>query len=611
MDFLELDAEVPIVADQLSTIVEKHHDAYVTLTSSRRQKTPIQFIGDIIRCPTNPVQTVVGTPQIIIKLPEGHGLQSYDQIVVDNVFFPSSVFTNVSVVVEAETLKWSIKTADINDKSFVKDVPLNQTIVFPMEISEFSSSSDSFPDGTLDGRQTIQMKVTPSVTYFELLAFDKKWPTGMTTVRCSFVLKSIHIGGIGVEEIQANLPVDKEHGSASKTVYQVDNDRIVISTTTKALFTTQSTGGNGMYVAKILTESKGFEKPESYYQSLDRVYSNVARIRLISTEFPCSVTNVDGKSPIKYEGQSNPYLPLLSVIIPKGCYAPDQLTRAIIHAMNAQEETLVDTNGVSRRRYFKAGKKSSSFFEIEGRCLLTIPKSQFSLNTEIRRVQFTVKSHGLSNGDTVTFPDPSNALLDFPATVLSDSKGIEDLDIFQVQVTPKLLQELKDASFVDLDVPSPFRFQTSSVMDMLGFRTPTGFMSLQRADAFPLVWPHPYFELRVRPDQPVDGVTPVPLASDILLGRVRLDPEKIGGMLIDYHSNELEAVFTPPLDNLAGFNVFLVWPDGTVPDFNGVDHVFTVSIRESQRRARQGERSPTRSSKTRSEFLPWRMNAKA
>lgn len=589
MDLLELQAEVQIENRTKRKVNEELIESFVTIDSSKRDQYPSHVLDTtIINCPVDPISVTENSNYISVSVPEGSCIEQFDQIIIDNVQF-SSVSFHGQVTIGASTLAWSVPS-DGAFEELLSGFPMNSSYLVPMDISNFEiltlAYDDIIPPGALDNRLNVFVNRGNESTNFEVSSIGQYWPPVDSSVTASFTITNAHIGGIPIQELQSNLPIDSNHNNPSKVVYDVENNVITLQTSITALFTS-SGGGNAIYIAEVLSESNGYQLPTSYYQHLDRTYANIKQIRLIASEFPCSIINVDGNTSLSYDGQSYPFMRKQTILPPKGCYSPDQLIDVVITLMNDNETTSIQQN-VSRRRVFE--KVVTNDIAIQCWVLASIPASAISINASINRAQITLQAHGLSNNDNIYIINPSSTsdivdVLSFQAIVLQTGINTYNPDQFLIRLNSSLIDYINTLTFVNIKIPSKFRFYTSNILPILGIASPTtttGFDTTHSSSQQCKLWPYSSFELRIRPDQPVDGVTPILLASDDLLGRIRLDSRKIGNgkVLIDKHTLTWALTFHPPLLSLSGLNVFLAWSDGTSPDFDYADHAFTIGISE-------------------------------
>lgn len=594
MNLLELETMIPISPSD-GDVQHVEEESYVTLNSSQRQQTTLHNLQNtFITCIDNPISVLSQTNIISIKLAPNTDLSIYDQIVLDNIKLPSFTYSGI-LEIGNSTISWegSYNTY-IN---IIENVPLSTPLSLPFEISNFtivSSSEDILPNNAIEGIVNVLVFTDGTTVTFTLQSSERKWPLSESPILASFHLKVSHIGGIPLSDIQANLPIDNLHNSSSKTIINKTDTFIQINTSNSfALFSETDVGGSDIYINKIISQTTGYTIPSSYFSRLNRTYSNVSKIRIITSEFPCTAINVDGTTSLNYEGDSFPFLDQKSITPPKGCYSADNLVKKIIELMN-MSESISSTRHTSRKRIFSYTNQNN--VEICCKIYATINvKNAITVTEGINKLEITVPSHGLINGDKIRFvgvtPNTVESLY-FQVKITRINQNTFNPDVFIVQVTPQLIQFVNQQEFIHIEIGSRFRFSPSLLLPILGFPSiVSAYKEVHRASQPKKVWPFTYFELRIRPDQPIDGVTPVLLASDYTLNRIRVSEELVGQYIIEESNDNWVVRFKPALATLSGINVFLVWPDGTNPDFNGAEHSFTIGITELTSRISQQSRT--------------------
>lgn len=117
-------------------------------------------------------------------------------------------------------------------------------------------------------------------------------PTNNQTVTLTFN----YIGGIPINKINAEYPIDLDHTVGYHEVYSTTTDTISIllnndtyyvnptvgnMTATQALF-----GGDNVYIATVSEIISGFSTPNEYKVELPKIFPNVIMAKLVSTTFP-------------------------------------------------------------------------------------------------------------------------------------------------------------------------------------------------------------------------------------------------------------------------------------------------------------------------------------
>jgi hypothetical protein len=189
------------------------------------------------------------------------------------------------------------------------------------------------------------------------------------------------IGGIPINKINAQFPIDENNLNGYHRVYNVTRDTISILLDKNTHYrealgyglTEQqiSFGGNGIYLATINNLSSGYSNPNYYKAELPYMMHDVVMVKLLSISFPNSskvFTNTEGikNTRIYWQNQDDGDF-IYNIEIEPGNYSPSELSK-LIH----------DKFYEVKKKYSKIGNTSTSYTD---RNFMTV-----SIDTNTNRV---------------------------------------------------------------------------------------------------------------------------------------------------------------------------------------------------------------------------------
>lgn len=446
--------------------------------------------------------------------------------------------------------------------------------------------------------------------------------------------------GIPLNQLNARYPVDPDHLYGYHIIKSITNDGYTIELPTNAVVNVASGqfaygGGNCIYVAKITSISTGYSTPNQYKIGLGNVYHNVISVRLVSSEIPNTekairdetVGNANNKL---YWNDIDDGEYLYSISIPPGNYSPADLITTIQNAflatprVNAITEEQRQALGITytSRHFVQMG------ININTDEVIFKSFKEFILNNPIVEVDPDIPDSSTIQVDpnttyTITLNHPNHGMTQAGQTILIQNainhKGIPASAINGERVVTEILDEnrykVQLPKFNLLDdrtetgggvnvfvyIPDFFRMrfdQEDTMGAVLGFRNPgdptsitpfTNVVSNNNKYAF-------------EPDTNSNGQTIAirnnslqlsgdnyiimvinPLKTFYSLGKIKDAFAKI--ILCDSPGRILYNTFVPmvhiyedPLHELYELDVSFYSPDGSLFNFNGVDHSYTLEI---------------------------------
>lgn len=102
-----------------------------------------------------------------------------------------------------------------------------------------------------------------------------------------FKISYLHLGGINISYINANYPINDNNYQSSQTVYNIiDENTFQIQLNNSSYAVEYKCGGKNIQIMKIINSITGYPNSNFYVINLKKIFNNVIKIKLVSTEFP-------------------------------------------------------------------------------------------------------------------------------------------------------------------------------------------------------------------------------------------------------------------------------------------------------------------------------------
>jgi len=107
------------------------------------------------------------------------------------------------------------------------------------------------------------------------------------TFTTNYKVTYLHLYGIPLSSINANYPINASQNNGFQIVHNIiDSNNFQIQLDYVASTTITSCGGNNISVNKIIDFIEGYPNNNHYIISLNKTFYNVSKLRLVSSEFP-------------------------------------------------------------------------------------------------------------------------------------------------------------------------------------------------------------------------------------------------------------------------------------------------------------------------------------
>lgn len=450
----------------------------------------------------------------------------------------------------------------------------------------------------------------------------------------NYKISFLSINSIPLNFINAEFPINPDRQFGYHQIQNVQNDcyDIVISDFVAA--NTILGGGSTIYVARINEILPGYTYPNNYIINLDKIYHDIVSIKLVSMEFPNTsnvINNSIGTANNKlYWNNLEDGNYLYDISIPPGNYTPSTLANEIqslisqVPRINANTQNIpnvifspnhyanvsinTNTNVVSISMY----KKYSLIQPIS----ITDPDLSNLLNIVDGPVKITINhpNHGMITDNQTIIISGAIDTLGIPASVINgqhivsliyDSFNNPDPDFYTIEVPPfNLLSpriDTKGGNSVNILIPNLFRLRfdkSDTLGKILGWRRPGDVYSItpyaktitnqdsyffdNTVDSFGnnititnniiQLSGDNYVYMEVNPLETYISNGPIKHAfAKILLCDI---PNKV---IFNSFVN-MPLIFDDPLHELSQLEIIFYNRDGTLYNFNGADHSFTLEI---------------------------------
>jgi hypothetical protein len=499
---------------------------------------------------------------------------------------------------------------------------------------------DNIPTNTINTTQNVIITnpITGSVSSNQFFIKLYKTYSGTGAMKqYNITLTFLYYAGIPTNLINATYPVNNEHLNGYLTV--VNRNASSISVSLKKISGSSLIFGGGHIILSLITDLlPGYPNPNYYKISLGKTYKNVFMVRLLSSEFPNTeqviknMPTTKQNNKIYWQNQDDGTY-TYSVMVPPGNYTPKQLSTTLedlfystprvnydydISSGNTciyTDHNIIKTNINPETNIvtFSSFKETPLIQPISSIIPEISTNTSSDPNPPITNYIMVIiqQYHGFSVGSIITI---SGAIthLGIPANVINQTfsvLNVIDGNTYTIQLPPFNLLQTREITKggVTFTVTSSNNFRllfnySDTLGKILGFRNPGIDSSITNynyviKNSDPYISEQPYNDV----GQPMT-ITNGPLLMSgenyILMKCTGLDSmisttpikesfAKIllsglpGKMLYNSFIN-IPTFFYDETITLSTIEVFFYAVDGTLYNFNGVDHSFTLEITTAQ-----------------------------
>lgn len=308
-------------------------------------------------------------------------------------------------------------------------------------------------------------------------------------------LKFNYYGGIPLNQLEAEFPINSEHIAGYHKIYSVTSGSISVKLNNTSYYYDNvngnniqaSFGGDSVVLSKINNIVYSYDSPNSYIMGLPRSISNVISVKLISSIFPNISKNITNNSNALYWQNQDDGDIIYKITLDEGNYTPQLLESAI-----EQKVALVESN---RTFYLKHNIIKVSINPNTNRVEFTSYKEALlkepiiAINTFGNQpTTLTIEHplHGLKVGDNIKFSGfishmgiPESSLNTTHVIHTVQSTNTYQIIIDNYNQTTSI--DTKGGNNANITVPNIFRLMfnmNDTFGEMLGFRNVTNANSI-------------------------------------------------------------------------------------------------------------------------------------
>lgn len=454
-----------------------------------------------------------------------------------------------------------------------------------------------------------------------------------------------YIGGIPISYLNSEYPVDTNHFFGFYSIVDTSQNSYIVDTTIVSTgivddnnnFTLNGTGGVGITISTIKEIYREDSHPNQYNYKLNKIYYNIVSAQLHSAEFPNSQQIVNHKNNTFYWQNFDDGNYIYSAKITSGNYTLTDLVTALENAFYntprinyAQDSANINfVPPYTNHNYIRVDVNSStdiitvkSYREyVLFRPFIQVIPDIPSTGSVITNVQYQIKiehlNHGLQVGDIILI---SNAIshLGLDATILNNEQkvlSVIDNSHYLIQLQKVNLNtsrnDTRGGVAVAIYTPNIFRIRadySNSICQLLGFRDvglPTSisvysdkvtnnqlYYNESSTDEFGntkditnnaiVLSGVNYILLHIKQFNTKDLNTDY---NTTFFAKINLD--SLPGNVVFNHDQTGEVNFYTPIKYVDELDISIYNPDGTLFDFNGINHSFMLIITTSEKQQEQ------------------------
>ena len=453
-------------------------------------------------------------------------------------------------------------------------------------------------------------------------------------------IKYQNLSGININKINSNYPISINQINGYLVVNSIiSSNEFSVDLNDNATKTVNGAGGSNIYFSKIKSYIPAWIKPNSYRIPLNKSFENVTRIKLISTEFP-NTEKVIRNHPLN-ETNNKIYFQVLEdkdytyeISITPGNYTVSSLRDEIKNSFESIEritftDKLVVKEGnnalLEKSLNFSAIVEINQFTDIVSIALFSvviivkgITLSDETYDDERKRIIVNHVDHGLSVGDKITIAGAQstsavpNSVLNIEHTI----ESVKDTNNYVIKLPLHNNSNQTDntggGSAINILIPLSFRLlfnRKDTIGKILGFRNvgeQYSITSFAPVIFNNIAYEYDYFKDAVGNEIFFDtetrqvendviqlfGHNYILMCCTAFKGNESLSTNNVSGvfaklLLSDSPGSilfnqyiQLAEVLSKPIKTLSELEFKFFSPSGSLYEFNGIDHSFTLEIYE-------------------------------
>jgi len=622
----------------------KYRITRVNIDSRNRNTTPKNITSNTNNVTvSNPFTLTANNNIIRINLPN-HGLSINDKITITNILGQEFYLRTLEMTQGSNFIKINhnnhgmipFSTSTNTNTNTNTSTNTNKTYAeYQIVISGITNNGVTYlqniPLNVLNNFQTVYFNTNNNSTYDVNFYYIKipLVPNQTAIYNINYKVTYKHLYGIPLSSINSNYPVNADQQNGFQTVNEIiDNNNFNIQTDYIANSNVSSCGGNNISINTIVDYIEGYPNNNHYIISLNKTFYNVSKLRLISTEFP-NTDKIIRDSPVSRKNNQIYWQSLgdgdtiYSINITPGNYNTIDLTTEInnqISKVNIINSNIVTTATYNYSKYFTsvvAINTNSNLFTIQFFGTLNII-NPFNIvvntsNNNIYYLEINHPNHLLTVGTQITIQNSTSigVVPDYVINNVQTITSIIDNSHYIVQLKPfNILQNdsiITSGGGNSVQIIYPFiarllfNYQ-GTVGNLLGFRNVGQPNSITQ-------WDYIISNNTSYVNDILTDATGIPITSSVISNYINLNGDNyliISNPLLKntVDTGGINGVFAkillagPPgyilynqyiqlgdelnegIQSLSELEFYFYALDGTLYEFNGLEHSFTIEIYE-------------------------------
>lgn len=261
-----------------------------------------------------------------------------------------------------------------------------------------------------------------------------------------------HFGGIPLNQLNAEFPVDNNHSIGYHEVFSIEKDQIITIINNTAYYyeinagnmnVQDSFGGKNVYISKITDLTYGYNNPNSYVFNLPKALHNAISVKLTSTTFPNTSkiirnTPNNNNNMLYWQNQDDGNY-TYSISLNAGNYTPTSLKSEIekkVYNVKRKFATIFNTNS-----NYTNNNYMSVFIQTDTNIVTFESYKEAQLITPIQSISPTIPDKGGSPPYTLTIKQNAHGLKVGDEILFSDfitTMGISDAVLNKTQIVTEI-----------------------------------------------------------------------------------------------------------------------------------------------------------------------------
>jgi|SaaInlStandDraft_6_1057023.scaffolds.fasta_scaffold11625_2 hypothetical protein len=627
---------------QRTEVITKEKITRITFDSKDRNTIPKNILdGKLVYLKNNPLSFTEGKYELLVSHTEKHNLKVNDRIILQNAQIPTyNLKGGIQLIkddyyIKVNHINHNITKKEV-DNNIIKIIiegvngnSNNNTTFGNISLASINKIHDVYliSDSDIIGSNDyyyIKIPIVPT--------------SNITDTTSNIKIKFQYIAGIPLNEINSNYPISINQVNGYLTISSIISSyEFKVALNHNALINLKNVGGNKIYYSKIKSYISAYTKPNSYTINLNKTLENVTKIKLISTEFPNTEKIIkifpeneknnklyfqvleDGNHIYEVQLTSGNYsLGGLQVEIKSGI---EELTR--INYTGSQIIKISNNATLEKSENFSVITEINQYTDIFSLSLFSIVIciQGISLSTQTysdsrKRIIVNHYNHGLSAGGSITLAG-CIATSSVPATVLNKTHTIESIQDSNHYIIKLPLHNESSStantgggSAINILIPVTFRLlfnYRDTIGEILGFRNvgeTNSITSFATTITNNIAYENDYFkdsvgnEIYFNSDTrevennviQLFGHNYILMTCNIFKNNESLSTSNIqnlfaklllsdapGSILFNQYI-QLSDILKYPIKTLSELEFKFFSPSGSLYEFNGLDHSFTLEF---------------------------------